>query len=246
MYGIKTGEYDLYMSIGHVCSCTQALRYSKLQFYSYPYDWMGGPKFLDRIKLIHNNFKDFILKENLEFGYKVDVTKCDAYFDHKRGLQFNHDFKQGRDFDEMFEEVKEKYERRGKRLIEQIKSSKKILFVYMQMPNNEGVDLSDEVLLEGEKLLKEYFPWAQCDILNIICRHDVKPTVRHISDHIQQITFDYDARDKDTPWVVNFKTIDKLYRHFSISHKHLTKENIKEIRKYKLKLWLRGKMFQWI
>ncbi|MBQ7450674.1 hypothetical protein IJS77_04590 [bacterium] len=246
MRGIRAGKYDLYVSMGAVCSCTQALRYSKLQFYSYPFDWIGGPSFLERIELIHNNFKDYIIKENLEFGYKVEETKCDAYYDKKRGMQINHDFKQGRNFDEMYEEVVEKYNRRGKRLIEQIKASKKVLFVFMQTPHNDKTDLTDEVLLKGSEKFKEYFPEVQCDILYITCKHDIKPVVRNVSDNIQHITFDYDARDKISPWVVNFKTLDKLYRHFSISKRHLTKENIKEIRKYKLKLFLKGRMLQWI
>lgn len=246
MRGIKTGKYDLFVSMGAACSCSSSLRNSKLQFYSYPFDWIGGPSFVERIELIHNNFKDYIIKENLEFIGKIDITNCDAYVDKKRGMLINHDFKQGVAFDEMYEEVIKKHNRRGKRLIEQIKSSKKVLFVYMQTPNNDNRDISDEDLFKGEELFRKYFPNVQCDILYIICKKDSKPSVRHLSKNIQQITFDYDGRSETEPWVVNFKIIDKLFRHFSISNKHLTKENIKDKRKYKLKLFFKGKLLQWL
>ena len=246
MREIKAGKYDLFVSMGAACSCSSSLRNSKLQFYSYPFDWIGGPPFLERIELIHNNFKDYIIKENLEFSQKIDITNCDAYVDKKRGMLINHDFKQGRDFDEMYEEVKQKYERRGNRLVNQIKNSKKVLFVYMQTPDNQNIDISNEDLLKGEALFQKYFPNVRCDILYITCKRDIKPVVEHVSTHVQHITFDYDGRKENEPWVVNFKTIDKLFRHFSISTKHLTKENIKDMIKYKLKMLVRGKFLEWV
>ena len=246
MRGIRAGKYDLFVSMGAACSCSSSLRNSKLQFYSYPFDWIGGPSFLERIELIHNNFENYIIKENLEFLQKVDITNCDAYVDRKRGMLINHDFKQGRDFDEMYDEVVKKYERRGSRLISQINNSKKVLFVYMQTPDKTEIEVSNEDLLKGEELFKKYFPNVQCDILYINCKKDFKSVVENISDNIQRIAFDYDARKEGEPWAVNFKTIDKLFRHYSISTKHLTKENIKDMRKYKLKMLLKGKLLQWI
>ena len=240
---LKTKKYDLFVSLGAACSCSTSLRNAKLQFYSYPFDWVGGPDIISRIKFFPKNFEDFIIKENLTFSGKVDITKCDAYKDEIRGMLFNHDFKQGRDFDEMFEEVKTKFQRRAKRLIEQIKSSKNVLFVYMHSPNQREF-IQDDVLIESANLLKEIFPNVRCDILHIICERDSQFKKRVINDNVTQLIFDYDARIEKEPWVVNLQTLDKVFRHLSITTKHLTKENIKDMRKYKLKNLLKGKLWE--
>ncbi len=238
---IKTGKYDLYVSLGDACSCSSSLRNSKLQFYSYPLDWIHGASFIERIELLTNNFAHYIDKEDLKFSYEARSIACNAYYNKANGITFNHDFKKDVPFDEMYETVFEKYKRRAKRLYSQIESSQKVLFVFLQSPNERKI-LPDEELVKGFNKLKIHFSNVEINLLYIFCERDKKLTQRLINKNIQQLIFDYDARDENAPYVVNFKTIDKLFRHFSISKKHLTKENIKDIQNYKRKLLLRGKL----
>ena len=64
----KFKKYDLIFSIGEACSCTEMLRKCRLQFYSYPFDWLFGSTFLNRIKMLCDDMKTFINKEETVIG----------------------------------------------------------------------------------------------------------------------------------------------------------------------------------
>ncbi len=110
-------DFDLIFSIGEACSCSQCLRNSRLQFYSYPFDWLYGADFIARIKLLTSGMKDFINKEDLEYHSEERNINCIAYHNKRNDIVFNHDFKKGVPFDEMYQIVKEKYDRRSKDFI---------------------------------------------------------------------------------------------------------------------------------
>ena len=144
-------KYDLYISLGEACSCSLALRGSKLQFYSYPLDWIFGADIIDRAKYFCNNFEHFIDKNDLTPSFEVRSASCRAYYNNLNKITFNHDFKNNVPFDEMYEKVIEKYKRRAKRVIDQISNSQKVLFVYIQSPDSKK-EVSDEKLIETQKI----------------------------------------------------------------------------------------------
>ena len=235
-------KYDLYVSLGEACSCSLALRGSKLQFYSYPLDWIFGAEIIERAKYFGNYFEHFIDKKDLTPSFEVRSASCRAYYNNLNGITFNHDFKNDIPFDEMHEKVIEKYKRRANRVIEQIKNSKNVLFVYIQSPDNDKI-LSDDTLKETQNLLQSYFPNVKIDLLYLSCKRDVKKMVKeNISKNIRKFSFDYDMRNEQVPYAVNTKTLDSIFRHFSITDKHLTKDNIKDRNIYKKKMLLRGKL----
>ena len=53
-------KYNLFVSLGEDCACTSYLRDCKLQFASFPFDWLTHASFEKRIELVCNNFKDFL------------------------------------------------------------------------------------------------------------------------------------------------------------------------------------------
>ena len=62
----KKNKYDLIMSIGEACFCSQSLRYRNLQRYSYPLDWGFGGNFEKRLSIVKNKFDEHFKKEFLE------------------------------------------------------------------------------------------------------------------------------------------------------------------------------------
>ena len=69
-------SYDLIFGIGEACSCTQSLRDSGLQIFSYPLDWLFGLNFEGRMNILLN---DFIDKDDLKYSFYTPSIKCDAY-----------------------------------------------------------------------------------------------------------------------------------------------------------------------
>lgn len=238
-------KYDLYISIGEACSCSMALRNSKLQFYSYPLDWIFGSDIIERIKFFNTNFENFIDKKFLSKAFEVRSQSCTAYYNKANDITFNHDFKNDVPFDEMYEIVANKYKRRANRVINQIKNSNNVLFVYLQSPDNENI-IPNEKLINAQKLLQSYFPESKTDLLYIFCKENIKIKniiKQDISDNIRKLTLDYNMKNPEIPYAVNSKTLDMVFRHFSITEKHLTKENIIDKNAYKRKLFFRGKLF---
>jgi len=132
-------KFDLVISIGESCACSGYLRRFKLQDYSYPLDWLTGASFESRIDVLTNNFNDFLNIDNLSKLEKnqnmINDNKCDYYQDSVYNFIFLHDFKINQPFEQEYENVKTKYNRRIKRMYEQIEKSDKILFVWFGWSN---------------------------------------------------------------------------------------------------------------
>lgn len=214
--------------MGEACSCTQALRASHLQFFSYPFDWLFGSDFMGRVDILCNNFENFINKEDLEFSYIEERTACNAYRNKANNITFNHDFKQDISFDEMYIKVKEKYDRRIKRLFSQIENSKRILIVFLQIPNNDK-ELDENSLKNIYEKFAQKFPKTEIDILylyNDNGNHYEKFEPVMIGDNIYKIKFEYNAFNKDFPYAVNTKILRRFFRKIKISTKYMTFKNI--------------------
>lgn len=225
-------KFDLFVSLGSACSCTQILRTCSLQYYSYPFDWLYGSNFLDRIKILVNNFENWLNKEDLiSYGCRAETHPNDIYKNIRTDIVFNHDFQIDTPLYESYPKVKEKYDRRIKRLLYQIENSNKLLFVYITRPDEREETLQED-LIEGYNLLKQRFPDVDIYILYLFCTREVdfkSRKVIKISDNITRISFDYDAYYKPHPYAVNGKVLECLFKQFKISMKYKS-----------LKLILRG------
>ncbi len=58
-------KYDLIVSIGEDCACSAFLRNNKLQFPSFPFDWLMHANFETRVNLLMTNFSDFLNKDDV-------------------------------------------------------------------------------------------------------------------------------------------------------------------------------------
>lgn len=220
-------KYDLIFSIGAACSCTQILRKCRVQYFSYPFDWIVGCNIIDRCKMLVNNLEKFIDKEDLEFAHKVESTQCNAYKNKYNNILFNHDFNINETLDEGYERVRSKYERRLKRLYSQIEQSNKVLVVYIQLPNKKEV-IQNQELKEAHKILTERFG----DKFTLLYLHSSERTkleernIEKVSHDIYKVTFDYNGYNPEIDYAVNFKRLRKYFSLYNISKKFMNGKNL--------------------
>ena len=127
-------------------------------------------------------------------------------------MGFPHDFPLGSDFETAFPEVKAKYDRRIKRLIEDIEKNNDILIVYvLPPPEAKDMDISDQILSEGYKKITARFPNKNIDFLYIACADE--HSERNIGEHIKKIYFDFTRPNNNPPYnVKKLRTLVNDYR----------------------------------
>ena len=231
-------KYDLIFSIGAACSCTQVLRKCRVQYFSYPFDWIVGCNLIDRCKMLTNNLEKFIDKEDLEFSHKVESTQCNAYKNKFNDILFNHDFKINETLDEGYERVRSKYQRRLERLYSQIEKSNKILVVYLQLPNKNEM-LDDDTLIEAYNILQNKIGGGyKVNFLYLYNTENIKLKDRKstkINQNIEKVTFDYNGYNKELSYAVNFKLLRKYFSIYKISTKFMDRKNFFKRLKFRLR-----------
>ena len=215
-------KYDLIFSMGEACSCSELIRSLNYQNYSYPFDWIAGCTFLERSKILINEFKDFINKEDLEFLQFASITNNDVYKNKSNNLVFNHDFTSGVDFNEMYIKVKEKYNRRINRLLENIKNSQNILILYLETPIKNHPYINDNEIIEGFNLIKQKYPNKNIDLLYFTNLKDKK--IVNLNNNIKRIYLYYKKDNAIEDYAPSFKYLQKI------------------LRKYKFKMMLKRKI----
>ena len=218
----KKYKYDLIFSIGAACSCTEALRENALQYESYPFDWLFGSSCLDRMDILISRFERWINYEDL---IKLDYTNgdkknpCDVYKNTYNSIVFNHDFPENIPLSESYNQVKQKYDRRINRLINNIKQSNRILLVYIETPNAEE-KLANYIELE-KKLSELNSVYSDKTFDLLYCTNDMtfnpmEYNTDIISSNITIITGNYKSLEKEAlPYEVNklfFKRLFKPYK----------------------------------
>lgn len=221
-------KYDLIFGIGEACSCSQILRKCRLQFFSYPFDWLFGSDILTRARVLTDNYRDFINYEDLEdfcMTNKDEHNLCEIYRNKKNDIHFNHDFAYGKPLSETYEAVRIKYDRRANRQISQIEKSKKILAVYVQTPDNRK-PVDNNTLIEVYNTLKSRFPKQDINLLYLFCDHDKKIIKQEtVQEGVYRFDFDYDAYNKELPYLVDRHILQRLFCKLKISTKFMTPKN---------------------
>lgn len=192
--------------------------------------------------MLANDMKDFINKEDLEFVHEARSISCNAYCNKLNNITFNHDFKNNIPFDEAYIEVREKYNKRINRLLEQIRNSQNIFVVYIQTPNNKS-EIAQDAILEGYDILKEKFG-DKINSLYLFCEPeiDVKNRIEiDLNQNVKCIKYDYNAYNIDFPYVVNQEKLLAIFNKIRITNKFLTNTNRLEYFLYKIKLLFKGK-----
>ena len=129
-------KYDFVFSLGAACLCSQTLRNARLQYASFPLDWVYGGGMALRTDLVLNGFSgwfeqgDFALQENPDaFGH-------DPYVNVRTGMLFPHEFDKGVPIAESYPAVRARMDRRAARLRERLLKSRRVLIVWIGDPRD--------------------------------------------------------------------------------------------------------------
>ena len=217
MSSLLKNEYDFVFGIGEACSCSSTLRSNGLQFESYPLDWLFGGDFKTRTDILINEFKDFINKEDLiKVGERENPLPCDIYKNQRNKIVFNHDFALHKDLNETYPKVKEKYDRRIKRLYNNIDKAKDILIVYIGTPSRTIKTLKlIPVIKRCYSNIKAKFPNKNIKLLYIGHKRWFLPIKLQLklSKDILLVMTNYRNKDKNTePFVVEDKVLAKIFK----------------------------------
>ena len=217
---ITKKEYDLFISIGDGCVTSQALRDLGLQVYSYPFDWLGVSRASldDLLILLENKFDSIFDGLIEEYRYEDKIAYGNAI-----GMVFNHDFYDKTSLEQQLPKVKEKYNRRIKRLFEHIKNSKSVCFVYVQAlvsgrSNYRRFEKKDVV--KWANRLQQLFPNKKIKLIYIGHNPDLKRDdilIRKISDCLEFSEINNHYIHEHYAWKKNYNMILKVLSRYRLN-----------------------------
>lgn len=172
LVGKNTLDYDYIVSLGDNCCVANGLRLAGRRCFSGPFDWLSGGDIYARMHCLDNNFADFCSHDDF-----VCVAPG-VYRNKHTGFLHPHDFSKGGNFETAFASCADKYDRRGKRLVNLLGKRSHILFVF-SAAGNHIFDVCDVADMMNKKFR------ATCDILFLERDNNVKRCViRRISDNV--------------------------------------------------------------
>lgn len=108
--------FDCYISLGPACPMASSMSKYGLRSFSGVFDWLITSDFKWVLHYIETDFKDFLLQENLERYDESPIHFRDKLSD----VKFIHDTE---NFNDEYNKLKEKYNRRINRFLEKMKST---------------------------------------------------------------------------------------------------------------------------
>lgn len=156
-------KYDLVISLGYNCATAGYLKKLCIRKFSSPFDWVTGASAEKRLKLIQNDFKDYVNEQFITRLLGEDATNPEeykkknpnalpeniheSYINTLTDIRFHHDFVYNEDFHKNIKNVQEKYTRRINNFMKKTNLAKKILLIYIAK-NEENYDYLEKTLLE--------------------------------------------------------------------------------------------------
>ena len=113
---MKVTKYKHIIPLGYFCSVAMELERKGLRTASYPFDWIISDSFENILKLLDNNFEEFLDEESL---YQEEIPN--HYYNYRTGIHFYHDFDAYTPLRKQIKSVRKKYDRRIKRLYDDVK-----------------------------------------------------------------------------------------------------------------------------
>ena len=181
-------NYDIVIPLGIFCAASYHLRRNNLQVESYPFDWMGVETVKTGAEIIANDFKDFFVKEKLvpeegENGNHIPyVQKPENYL-------FYHCVDKDLPFDEACAKAKAMFDRRIKRLYENVGKAKNVLFF---AAHNHPVKEQDAI--DAQAILEKKFPGKNIDLIAVDCKDFYKGVETiHLNKHVDFVKMEFHA-----------------------------------------------------
>ena len=199
-------RYDFIFSMGQACSCTECLRKAGLQTFSFPFDWIGENRLPERAEYVKNGFEGWFEKQDWQFLCDKPGHRFHVYLNRKTGFTYNHDFPLELDFEAGYPIVAAKYARRVARLDAELKSARRALAVFTEVPLQTDFT-PDALLAEVPRTIAARYPDTVIDLLYIHRGESRRPVRRTISEHVTILSFDYKSRK---PGALDYEVDRKL------------------------------------
>ena len=187
-------KYDLAFSIGQACACSTTLRAARLQFASFPFDWLSRASLKERIAVLVQRFDHWLDKDDFIYEGINPENGMGTFLNRRTGFKHLHDFADG-PIEQSHAEVVAKYARREKRLLGLIVKSNRVLVVYLDRarPGGNPRPTTDEII-EARADIAAAFPNAAFDMIHFIMDREI-PYERRIvtrpAEGVTEIRFDY-------------------------------------------------------
>jgi len=156
-------KYDFIFSLGGSCKGNMSLRAAGLQHLSFPLDWCGGPRLVDKAYHINSDFADFLNVANLEKLPVPKTNQTQLYRDKKLGYTIIHEFHTGVPFEQELPVVREKFKRRIARFLSLIDRSKSVLVTWVNVKGSP--DETPAEAHEFQRLMQARRPGTRFDVL---------------------------------------------------------------------------------
>ena len=215
---MRTG-YDFIFSIGSACSCTEVLRAAGLQYASFPFDWITVRDRPNDIRhkadAICAGFQDWFNREDFEYAGTKPWHLKDFYRNRRTSIVYHHDFPKGVPFETAYPTVRARYDRRISRLFRCIRSSKTVLLVRIDRPDQEyPATVEDCAYLRSR--LSEKFPDVRFDLLFLSCelgRSCENRLETAVTDGFTHLVFDYKSRAPEAqPYTPDMPLLVEFFR----------------------------------
>jgi len=226
---LAKNTYDFVFSLGYACNCASNLSACLLREYSYPFDWVTGANFEERIEILLNDFNCYFEKEELEFGdqpsHIQEQTSHIFYRNRKNGIIFMHDFPQNEsslNLDNIYSSIREKYDKRINRLLNILKEKNyNVLCVYIQQ---RVIKISNDQIISLHNKLRQKFK-ANIDMLFV--RYEPSFRMDELTlDILSRNTFIASLNNKNTlEWQGNDKMLSLLLDNINTKQLQQIKES---------------------
>ena len=102
---------------------------------------------------------------------------------------------------------------------------RKLLVVYIQMPNNSEA-VEDSVVKEAHDILQKKFCDKEITLLYLNCERGKNDyELREVTNNVIRTCFDYDAYLEKTPFLVNERRLERLFCKIMISTKFMDRKS---------------------
>ena len=216
---MKKERFDYVCSLGSSCLCAQSLDAAGLRLSSGPFDWLLGPSLAERVDTIVEDFSGWLEPGDFKCLGNPNKFTHDSYLNTRTGFKFPHDFALDVPFERSWPEVREKYLRRIARFYERIRSSRRVLFVWLENPVAADRPSDDEVW-RSVKSLAAKFPGVKVELLVVDRAPDDESTgALRRGDGFWRISCGYRKKStepgKDVrPWDIDTHPIERILAFF--------------------------------
>lgn len=206
-------NYDIVIPLGTFCAASYHLRQNDLQVESYPFDWMGFDTVKIGAEIVANDCKDFFVKERLvrdegDNGNHIPYVQVPEHY------LFYHCIDKDLSFDEACKKAKAMFDRRIKRLYENVNKAKNVLFVAAH--NNP---VTQQEAIDAQSILAKKFPKQNIDLLVIDCKDDYSGIeTLHLNPNVDFIKFEfhpgpdtYSGRKKEFAQVLSDRRLGSIW-----------------------------------